>query len=551
MHTLATLIEPGVVAGGRSEDGILVGRRVANEAFLQALVRHADVARFLWFVGEQAQRADVEAFVQTLAHFDPQRIEVAHRLELPDRLARGEISVVHHESHWGWFFDLVALRDHFATQHVPVTGQIHSLSYPRMLESYIRGALSPPGQGDAVFCSSSAGEAALNESLKLVTEAAAVRGIVLPDMTFERAQVPLGVDFEALDLSAAQHPREALRARLQIPNDAIVLIAMGRFSEYDKMDLFPLVRVFSWLLQECPEQNLQLVLAGARQGTGTADMVKVWAAALNVQDRVHIVLDFPASEKGGWLAAADVFVSPSDNVQETFGLSVVEAMGMGLAVVVSDFDGYKDTVPAHVGWRVNTQQESASSMLRLYGLSLFERPLHLLLGQGVSVSPRALLSALVQATQNADERNQRGHAARSWARSRFAWDVVIPQYEAVWKRLRLQAKSKPQPEPLGMDFGRVFRAHFTPCDLEQMQQNLVLVSDVDTSHMYLHPELKSLFQLTDVGAALAVLRRAPMPAPQLVNHIRALWPGGLLGDIAAYALVAWLLKHGLVERQGA
>ena len=42
--------------------------------------------------------------------------------------------------------------------------------------------------------------------------------------------------------------------------------------------------------------------------------------------------------------AADVFVSPSDNIQETFGLAVVEAMASGLPVVASDWDGYRDLV---------------------------------------------------------------------------------------------------------------------------------------------------------------------------------------------------------------
>ncbi|HRE90473.1 MAG TPA: glycosyltransferase, partial [Myxococcota bacterium] len=65
----------------------------------------------------------------------------------------------------------------------------------------------------------------------------------------------------------------------------------------------------------------------------------------------------PASEaqKQACMAAADVFVSLADNVQETFGLSVIEAMAAGLPVVVSDWDGYKDTVrDGEDGFRVTT-----------------------------------------------------------------------------------------------------------------------------------------------------------------------------------------------------
>ena len=63
----------------------------------------------------------------------------------------------------------------------------------------------------------------------------------------------------------------------------------------------------------------------------------------------------PASdkEKKLALAAADLFCSPSDNLQETFGLSVLEAMASSLPVVASDWDGYRDlVVHGRTGWLV-------------------------------------------------------------------------------------------------------------------------------------------------------------------------------------------------------
>jgi glycosyltransferase involved in cell wall biosynthesis len=54
-------------------------------------------------------------------------------------------------------------------------------------------------------------------------------------------------------------------------------------------------------------------------------------------------------------AAADIFISLADNIQETFGLTPIEAMASGLPVVVTDWDGYKDTVrDGIVGFRLAT-----------------------------------------------------------------------------------------------------------------------------------------------------------------------------------------------------
>ena len=53
--------------------------------------------------------------------------------------------------------------------------------------------------------------------------------------------------------------------------------------------------------------------------------------------------------------AGDIFISLSDNIQETFGLTPLEGMASGLPVIVSDWNGYKDTVKdKENGFRIKT-----------------------------------------------------------------------------------------------------------------------------------------------------------------------------------------------------
>lgn len=51
--------------------------------------------------------------------------------------------------------------------------------------------------------------------------------------------------------------------------------------------------------------------------------------------------------------SADCFTSPIDNIQETFGITPLEAMSCGIPQIVSDWNGYRETVVDNVtGFRI-------------------------------------------------------------------------------------------------------------------------------------------------------------------------------------------------------
>ena len=95
------------------------------------------------------------------------------------------------------------------------------------MTSYARGVLHPPGPGDAIFCTSTAGRLVVEKSF--AAAARAIGGAARP-LACELPVIPLGVDVDHLRTG----DRAATRARLGIPDDAIVLLALGRFTEYDK-----------------------------------------------------------------------------------------------------------------------------------------------------------------------------------------------------------------------------------------------------------------------------------------------------------------------------
>ncbi|NDF80468.1 MAG: glycosyltransferase [Betaproteobacteria bacterium] len=119
-------------------------------------------------------------------------------------------------------------------------------------------------------------------------------------------------------------------------------------------------------------------------------------------------------------AGADVFCSLSDNIQETFGIVPIEAMAAGLPVVVSDWDGYKDTVRHGTdGFRIATCMPDAGlggDLALRHALQVDTYDMYC--GHTcsmVSVDIEATAQAFVQLAQSAELRQRMGQACASWA----------------------------------------------------------------------------------------------------------------------------------------
>ncbi len=149
-----------------------------------------------------------------------------------------------------------------------------------------------------------------------------------------------GVDLDVF----RPHDRATTRRRLDLPEDAAVLLFAGRIQPLKAPDV--LLRAVGVLLERRPELRSRLVVpvvggpsgSGLQHPTALADL----AAELGLADVVRFVPPVAQDELSRWCSAADVVAVPSYN--ESFGLVAVEAQASGTPVLAAAVGGLTTVV---------------------------------------------------------------------------------------------------------------------------------------------------------------------------------------------------------------
>jgi hypothetical protein len=154
----------------------------------------------------------------------------------------------------------------------------------------------------------------------------------------------------------------------------------------------------------------------------------------------HVFLDGRKEEVRSiaW-SACDVFISLSDNIQETFGLTLIEAMAAGKPVIATDWDGYRQTVRhGETGFMVPTfmPERFGNDLALSHATGSITYDQYLAQASSlVSVDLRALREAIEQLVCAPDLRKRMGLAGRRRAQTLFDWSVILREYKAFWAEL--------------------------------------------------------------------------------------------------------------------
>ncbi|HEV2530861.1 glycosyltransferase family 4 protein [Phenylobacterium sp.] len=406
----------------------LLGRISAGESFLRGYLRHAEVDRYyFWNIAGRPEKELNELLERVQAPAKP-----VTWIGQTNRGALGGVGVLNMPvpglTSEAW------LRRPFGPRAYAICGITHTTATDRVMQAMAEMLIAPTEDYDALICTSNAVRHSID------TQMGAMRDYLMGEYGARkrpepmRVTIPLGVNVE--DFATSPEHRKAWRERLDIPQDAVVALFMGRFNVRAKMN--PALMAIA-LERAAKATGKPIYWVNAGWSPSAKDEETYHAQTRELCPTVHYrsVDGRPPDVRFTIWSVADFFISFSDNIQETFGLTPIEAMAAGLPCVVTDWDGYKDTVRhGEDGFRIPTVAPppgEGGDLAFWFANAWLNYDNYVgAAGQFTAIDYAEAEAAITTLVLNPDERRRMGENAKARAREVFDWAAIIPQYQALW-----------------------------------------------------------------------------------------------------------------------
>lgn len=354
----------------------------------------------------------------------------------------------------------VYLRAMLGQHNWPVAGLTHDLSDPEIYDQLLvayAGGLQP---FDSITCASVAAERALIAQIEALR---AVFSRPLPAIGLP--VIPHGIDLS--EVRPTSRPQS--RRKIGLDDNDYGFLYFGRICDLTKADLLGLVHVFCDTFRS--RREVKLIIAGSvPSGTGEEYLVRL-ANAISMEAATHqvtLVANPNEQLKTTLYSAVDAFVSPANSFQESFGISLLEAMAYSLPVVASNWNGYRDIVlDGQTGFLFDTglKAEELSSRFsfafpsRVSVLDSISKVVHLDFAQ--------CARSMNYLERNRQAGSDMGAKGRQRVRERFNWRSLMASHTAMWLDAIARSKGSTVDKKgvkLFPDLLNVFRHHASRID---------------------------------------------------------------------------------------
>jgi glycosyltransferase involved in cell wall biosynthesis len=332
-------------------------------------------------------------------------------------------------------------------------GLVHTMSGERIAQAVGDLCLAPAGPGDALICPSPAIRDAVRKLWEIQSEYLNHHFSGAYKCPIETPVIPLGIETQKFANFTAPGKRAAQRAALGLADDEILILFVGRLSFATKAHPLALWQAAERAAQHS-KRKVRIVMYGYFKPKEMEQHFRGLAADYVKTARLDFVMNGDARFPDGLWAAADMFASLSDNIQESFGLTPIEAMAAGLPVIVSDWNGYRGGVrdgqegfliptfapPPAAGFEIAERYYNEQN----YGMELIAA------SQSTIVDVGRCAEAMTELIEDAGKRRAMGEKGRARARDIYDWRHIIKAYEELWRELahkRQTANLKPALPP--------------------------------------------------------------------------------------------------------
>jgi alpha-maltose-1-phosphate synthase len=527
-----------------AEENKIFGLQVAVLDWVRAYFKYGSQEQLHILIGDVAGQKELED-VAAEAGIDMSRVVMLDQRFPDENFAKFKTIFRADPDHKGLLWQRQQLSDRpFA--FCGLTHAISGIEGGSVLEQY---CLAPSDGADAIVCPSKAVASAIRAHWDHYAEYLRARFAAHFRCPVQLPVIPLGVDIEKITARVSEQKRADQRVKLGLNDKDIVLLWVGRLSHAIKAHPLAMFQAAE-RAAELTGASVHLVMQGYFVPQEAEAQFTKLAQDVCKKVKVTFIASNDARFPDGLWAAGDIFFSLIDNMQESFGLTPIEAMAAGLPRVVSDWDGYRDSVRnGEDGFLVRTITPPAGAGRELAELLLNGREMY-----GGFLAKTALSTAVDQDMAAAalkiliEDKNTRkvmAEKARVRARTTNDWCNIIPAYEALWRnQAEKRAISRKRhdwpvvPDPFSM---------FANYPTSQLTETIKLhvAAPIETIRMLLGHDINAF------GLDMMV---PPEEVTKLVTLVSA-QNGIAIGDLfkqfakidraALWRTVGWLLKLGI------
>ncbi len=405
----------------------IMGRQAAGWSYLKALIKDKPKQLSAYIRKQDEKELFLEKVKSQLNEDESLDIEFIHYAEPHKSEAYGGIFVP-----GPGISNFTSHRSFFGHDRYSVVGITHTTASNRVMDGLSSLVFSDAMPWDAIICTSDCVldtvRKVLDNRYERISKKFKLNKPIYPQLPI----IPLGVDKDEFEFS--KEDKKNARSEFNIDKDDIVISYVGRLSFHAKAHHYPMYLAISECMKDLKKgQKIHLIQTGWFANDWVKDAFVDEGKKICPDVIFHFLDGTDQMNKYNTLAASDIFISLSDNIQETFGITPIEGMAAGLPVLVSDWDGYKSTVrDGKDGFRVKTIALGDG-----YGTDLAYH--HLTEGLtydqyiGMSVHRVAIdikdcVDKLRVLILDNDKRIELGKNGKNRVRNTFDWPHILKQY---------------------------------------------------------------------------------------------------------------------------